>query len=611
MNNLRAIFEKHHTHNSLIDQDQVSVIFNQSKRLIIEAPAGYGKTKTMVSRIAYLIVSDQLASTKKILTLTFSVNAAYKIRREVLDQVKELFEDKAAARLISQRVEASNYHGFCRRVLKMYGYLLHPNLKNINEFKIVDETKDNELSDLPVDNCDKEFLKSYSSSLKTIGKPNIDPIQVEKYLEENRAHYIDLLIKKFVPSNHFTYNGILLVVIHLFACFPQVSAFYKKYFPIIFVDEFQDTNWLQWMVLQLFVGENLISSKCQHLYLFGDRVQRIYGFIGAIPDIFDRAKTTFDMGIIKLRTNHRFDINSKLGKIDCVLRANAENLRMAETPITVNVPIFENSSQIEIGGNVIRYTQKLLENQPDRKVAIVVRNGLNNTTTKEIYNALRVAGLGFFFALFNEDDQEYIAFHKNCFDVWLKCLQTGTFRSFKNAQKYMNDEVARLPSSEVNSSLSVLLKLLMGKVQKEYSFLSFEEKSEIILDTLANRGLKQHLDLVKSSQVVLVTVHGSKGLEWDYVIIPDVNKFCFPPAPFCINQRCNNCIIDWSNSSLQFEQAFLEELSVFYVAVTRAKEDVIFMFSNSVKFNKGGISVAPLSCLVQLPGIIPEISTLP
>lgn len=611
MKNLRAIFEKQHTHNGLIDQDQVSVIFNQSKRLIIEAPAGYGKTKTMVSRIAYLIISDQLASTKKILTLTFSVNAAYKIRREVLDQVKELFEDKAATRLISQRVEASNYHGFCRQVLKMYGYLLHPNLKNINEFRIVDETKDNELNDLPLDNCDKEFLKSYSSSLKSIGKPNINTIQIEKYLEENRTHYIDLLIKKFVPSYQFTYNGILLIVIHLFACFPQVSAFYKEYFPIIFVDEFQDTNWLQWMVLQLFVGQNLISSKRRHLYLFGDRVQRIYGFIGAIPDIFDRAKTTFDMDIIKLSTNHRFDINSKLGKIDYVLRANAENLRMVEAPITVIVPIFENSSQIEIGGNVIRYAQELLANQPDRKVAIVVRNGLSNTTTKEIYNALRVAGLDFFFALFNEDDREYIAFHKNCFDIWLKGLQIGTFRSFKNAQKYVIDEIARLPSSEVNSSLSILLKLLMGKVQQDYSFLTFEEKSEIILDTLANRGLKQHLDLVKSSKVVLVTAHGSKGLEWDYVIMPDLNKFCFPPAPFCINQRCNNCIIDWSNRSIQFEQAFLEELSVFYVAVTRAKEDVIFMFSNSVTFNKGGISAAPLSCLAQLPGIIPEISKLP
>jgi DNA helicase II / ATP-dependent DNA helicase PcrA len=603
MTTLRSIFERHHTHNEIMDQDQVDVIFNQTSRLIVEAPAGYGKTRTMVSRIAYLIASDQLPGAKKILALTFSVNASFKIKREILDQVRLLFEDKAALRLINRRVETSNYHGFGRRILTLYGYLIHPNLVHINQFKVVDETSKSDLKDLALEDGEKVFLDLYAGSLKSIGKPGVDINAVVKFLNSNRKQYIDLLLEKFVSNNYLTYNGILLFTLALFDFFPQVAAFYQEYFPIVFVDEFQDTNWLQWKILSALTGGRTLPSTNRHLYLFGDRVQRIYGFIGAIPNIFDIAQRIYQMDLIKLNTNHRFDINSKLGKIDRVLRANAENVRNPKVSITVELPITENGTQAEVSERVLACTQEILGQHPDATIAILVRTGLSNTTTKVIYNALRAANINFFFALYKEDDQDYIDFHKNCFEIWLRGLQKGSFRSIKAAQSYMNQEVKKLPPSEVNSSLAALLKLLLEKVQKEYTFLPFEEKAAIIFDTLANRGLKQHLDLVTDARVILATVHGAKGLEWDYVIMPDIQKFCFPPAPFCIG-TCAYCNIDWTKRSTEFEQAFLEELSVFYVAVTRAKKDVILLFSNTITFNNGKIKDSPLSCLAKLPGLV-------
>lgn len=59
------------------DEKQLEIIFSPNKRLLVEAPAGYGKTHTMVSRIAYLISIGKLPVPKKLLALTFSVNAAY------------------------------------------------------------------------------------------------------------------------------------------------------------------------------------------------------------------------------------------------------------------------------------------------------------------------------------------------------------------------------------------------------------------------------------------------------------------------------------------------------------------------------------------------------
>ena len=76
-----------------VDKSQLSVITSENPRMIIEASAGSGKTKTLISSVAYNIATGLIPSTKKILALTFSVNAAYKIKKDVIEQLPILFED--------------------------------------------------------------------------------------------------------------------------------------------------------------------------------------------------------------------------------------------------------------------------------------------------------------------------------------------------------------------------------------------------------------------------------------------------------------------------------------------------------------------------------------
>ena len=126
------------------DERQLSVIFSEQSRVIVEAPAGYGKTTTMISRIAYLFASGKIPNPKRILGLTFSVNAALKVKREISEKLPILMNAKNNPAIVSEKATVTNYHGFCKSVLKKYGYLLTDTLrKDINVFKAIG---DNEIS---------------------------------------------------------------------------------------------------------------------------------------------------------------------------------------------------------------------------------------------------------------------------------------------------------------------------------------------------------------------------------------------------------------------------------------------------------------------------------
>jgi DNA helicase-2/ATP-dependent DNA helicase PcrA len=103
------------------DESQLAVIFSAHDRILVEAPAGYGKTSTMVSKIAYMIATQKIPHPKRLLALTFSVNAAYKIKKDVSAQVPELLRYGGLDVDVRDKVKVSNYHGFSRNVLRKYG----------------------------------------------------------------------------------------------------------------------------------------------------------------------------------------------------------------------------------------------------------------------------------------------------------------------------------------------------------------------------------------------------------------------------------------------------------------------------------------------------------
>ena len=106
------------------DSKQLEVILSDKKRMIVEAPAGYGKTATMVSRIAYLYSKGKIPNPKKVLALTFSVNAAIKKKKDISAKLPELIPVNDNPINLGEKATITNYHGFCKSVLKKYGHLV-------------------------------------------------------------------------------------------------------------------------------------------------------------------------------------------------------------------------------------------------------------------------------------------------------------------------------------------------------------------------------------------------------------------------------------------------------------------------------------------------------
>jgi len=577
------------------DKEQLEVIFSDDERLIVEAPAGYGKTKTMISKIAYILASGKLPKPKKILTLTFSVNAAYKIKKDVSEQFPKLLESGYFnPAKINERVFISNYHGFCRHVLKFYGYLIHENMKNIETIRSIDDSNIETMTNLDV-GLDYDEAKELSDLCDAIKDVNT------KHIKRNWRPYLKKVESHLLPNNYITYNSIILFILQLFDDYPELLKFYHRYFPIVIVDEFQDTNVISYAILR-----RLICEQTNAIFI-GDPLQRIYGFIGAMPNLMERAKEQFGMQEIRLKENHRFKDNPKMMLLDKNIRLNAENPSAPDISenAVVDLGIFDD--QPEEAEWVREKIHDIIEQGSSEKVAVLVRGrGLN---VQEIINRLEAEGVDYFYGLYTDEDILYINFHRECLNIFISHIKANDRITKLNLKRFYSkvQQAYKKQDLPVIQSLFDLLKIFLDRLTDEYYFLTNEDKTTFILDTFENKALKQQMEYVDKN-VILSTVHGAKGLEWDYVILPDMEQYVFPnffslcgPCNFNHN-RINNgfCRLVYNK---KIDRQFLEELSVFYVSVTRAKKDVYFSSSEKRIHFSGEERNTFVSCLLSLPGI--------
>lgn len=589
------LVELHTNSEGTVDREQLEVIFSKSDRIMVEAPAGYGKTKTMISKIAYLIATNQVPNPKRILTLTFSVNAAYKIKRDISEKLPTILVGSYLSPVeLKRKIFSTNYHGLCRQILRLYGYLICPELKNIYYLKGIDDSSYN-LRNLGIGLSDLEI-----SQVSELGE-KVKEIDYE-YIQRKFIPYLEKVCELILPKGYITFNAILLFTIRLFEEYPNILKFYRSYFPIIMIDEYQDTNILSYMILK-----NMITDKTQ-LVIIGDPLQRIYGFIGAIRDIMPKSMDEFSLKRIVLKTNHRFSDNLEMLQLDSNIRENARDIKNPEIVAPANIRLMEARNQIVESENILKLVSSLLETYPSDKIAILVRIGITHYNTKKIIEILD-PHLNYFNALFNDDDEEYIDFHNDSLDELMKLTTSSNIRVFKTISKRLFEEVNEKYREETNAVFKSLLKLLesfLKLVSKEFKFLTFDEKIEFIKDTLENRALKQYLEYVDTN-VVIATIHGAKGLEWDYVILPDMEKDSLPTWRGICNTclfKNNSCVIDWSECDETFEKKIYEELSIFYVGSTRAKKQITFSYSKtgvSDTHHKG------ISCFLRMKGMHPNI----
>lgn len=576
------------------DKQQLSVIFSDSSRIIVEAPAGYGKTTTMVSRIAYLYATERIPNPKKMLGLTFSVNAALKIKRDVAEKLPVLLGEKNNPVAINDSINVTNYHGFCKGVLIKYGYLLTPFLKkDLNLFKAIGdyEIKNDSLVGSLLLNNEQEYLLIIEEEIRKSIVPSSEKI----------IKYNSIVEQKLLPKDIVTHTAIILMTLQLFDQCSSIHSFYSNYYPLVVVDEFQDTNCIAWELLK-----RIISEQTQLVFL-GDSLQRIYGFIGAIPGIMALAKKDLNMEEIQLDRNYRFMNNPEMLKLDANIRNNAKTEFRNRNLEAAKVQTIFKQTHEEEAIAIVTAIKVLLRDNAEAKVAVLFRG--RGPDIDIVQNALSQEHTPYFYGMFKDDDDEYIKFHIVCQSKFITMFGKKKSISNLSLQKFISvieDKYAE-DSSIITRSLIVLLTAMISKVKADYKDLLPEEKYELILDTFENRQLKQAMEYV-AANVILSTIHGAKGLEWDYVIIADVEEWIFPGYQIC--KDCPNkfdrseyqCDLP-SQISEKFSNDLLDELSVFYVAVTRARKQVYIAASLNRYNSSGNLKKSKLSCFSSLPGI--------
>lgn len=274
---------------------QKEAVLHTEGPLLVLAGAGSGKTRVLTHRIAHLI-KDKGVAPWSVLAITFTNKAAAEMR----ERVGALIGDDLA-----KDMWISTFHAMCVRILRRDAYRLGYE----KYFTIYDTTDQKALI--------KEIIKQLNINEKNFPVPNmIAAISSQKnnmmtpeayfkvagddYREKNIAKIYAHYQKKLKENNAMDFDDLLFNTCLLFSEHKEVLDFYQDKFRYILVDEYQDTNGVQYQLVQLLAG------KYQNLCVVGDDDQSIYGWRGAdIRNILDFERDFKQATVIKLEQNYR------------------------------------------------------------------------------------------------------------------------------------------------------------------------------------------------------------------------------------------------------------------------------------------------------------------
>ncbi len=276
----------------LSDRQREAVIHTDGPLLIVAGP-GSGKTRVMAHRVAYLI-GEKGVPAWKILAVTFTNKAA----RELRERCERLVGHG------SDELQVRTFHGFCSRVLRSDGE--HVGLKP--EFTIYDTDDQARVARRILDEFDidpKQFPPRALLGIISDAKNNMrSPAQLERRTETYRDEVASRVYAAYEGAlqraNAVDFDDLLLKTYMLLEGFPEMLEKYQTRFDHLLVDEFQDTNPLQFQVARM------LALKSQNICVVGDPDQSIYSWRHADPTNLTDFQSTFkDTKIVTLDQSYR------------------------------------------------------------------------------------------------------------------------------------------------------------------------------------------------------------------------------------------------------------------------------------------------------------------
>jgi DNA helicase-2/ATP-dependent DNA helicase PcrA len=626
-----------------LNEEQREVVLAGGGPILVIAGAGSGKTRTLVYRVARLIESGTDPS--RIMLLTFTNKAA----REMLRRVESLLS------VDTRRLMGGTFHSVGNRLLRRFGTRLglSPN------FTILDEEDAREMleaatSDEGIRTTEKRFPKGdvlldlYSFTVNT-GKTFME------VLTERAPHFLileDEIIRVFQryrerkhAGNASDYDDLLLSWKRLLSEAPEVAAALAATYDHVLVDEYQDTNHLQGDII------DGMAKIRRNVAVVGDDAQAIYSFRGAsFQNILGFPERYPDAKIFRLTRNYR-------STPDILALANAsiahntkqfeKDLRASrpEGPTPAVVPLADVSEQARF------IAQRLLEwhdeGDPLSDLAVLYRAHYQalelqiELTRRGIPYEIR-SGTRFFEQRHVKDVLAYLKIVVNPKDElsWKRALKifprigersasavwsaiaaapdplvalrglhpSGLPRGTGPALAPFTSLVGRLDSPSLRSSPAEAIRYVVESVYRDYARAKFPNGDARLddLEQLAQfaqgyeslPGFLEEVTLFNElsgedvvagepsdDRVVLSSVHQAKGLEWSRVVVMWLSEGRFPSYRASVT-----------------EEGLEEERRLFYVAVTRAKNEVALTYPMLARDRYGvDVILEPSRFVTELP----------
>ena len=281
-----------------LNDKQKEAVFHTEGPLLILAGAGAGKTRVLTHRIAYLI-EEKGVNPWNILAITFTNKAAAEMRERVDNLVG----------FGSESIWVSTFHSMCVRILRRHIALLGYD----TNFTIYD-TDDQKTLMRDVCKLLQIDTKIYKERMLigTISHAKNEMLTPEEFRlqaggdfhQKKIADVYEEYEKQLRANNALDFDDLLLKTVQLFQTQRGVLEYYQERFRYIMVDEYQDTNGVQFELVRL------LASRYQNLCVVGDDDQSIYKFRGAdIRNILDFEKVFTKAAVIKLEQNYRSTAN--------------------------------------------------------------------------------------------------------------------------------------------------------------------------------------------------------------------------------------------------------------------------------------------------------------
>jgi DNA helicase-2/ATP-dependent DNA helicase PcrA len=626
---------------TLLNKEQYNAVVCTDGPVMVSAGAGSGKTRLLTYRIAYLI-TERNVKPHQILAITFTNKAA----GEMKDRIAKVAPN-------GDMVTVCTFHSFCARMLRTYASFIPGYKENFTIYSDTDTSKIFKDIFKTLDIDDETTKSNYKHNLSTIKNDNMTIEEFVKIYSYQRD--IDVFVKfyhmyqdELKKNNAMDFDDLLINFYKLITANQDILDSIQNRYLYFSVDEFQDTNKLQYDIVKLLAG------KSRNLLIVGDEDQSIYGWRGAnIDNIFQFQRDFPDVQIFKLEQNYR-STKKILDRANMIIKNNKSRLDKklyTDNDEGTDVTYFEAQNESDEADYVVRKILSM-HNQgvPYNEMAILMRlNSLSLEFEKRLlaYNVPHIMYNGFKFferqeiknvlayltAIVNPNDDvsfsRIINFPKR--GIGDTSIEKLTQIAIKNRislkEVVLNYEQEMLPKAlcdKLKSFKQVLLDLqakinelsmgefftyLLEETKILESFDLDDEKDKerrlnidsltkdvldfetlnpeaTIVDYLENVTLSSNMDSDDGQGVVIATVHGAKGLEFDTVFVVGCEEKIFP-------------ISRDDNDDLE------EERRLMYVAITRAKKD-LFLTSAQSRFMYGKTDYKVKSRFLREIDIIPE-----